>query len=154
MALRSGVVARLPQVLAPALRQYGFLKRALAIYRSLGEDDDIRAIGSMSLPIRPGAYSDQLPRLVRRLITLGDLRADVKVEDPQVGDYMRRMPPFKGGVSARYLAINRGKRSLALDPRQHRHTLALSARSPTRARLSDSMACSQCTRSAARPTSG
>ena len=86
MALRSGVVSRLPQVLAPALRQYGFLKRALAIYRSLGEDDDIRAIGSMSRPIRPGAYSDQLPRLVRRLITLGDLRADVRVEDPHVYD--------------------------------------------------------------------
>jgi len=49
-------------------------------------------------------------------MVLADLGADVvKVEDPKVGDYMRIFPPAKGGVSGRYLAINRGKRSLALD---------------------------------------
>lgn len=47
---------------------------------------------------------------------LADLGADVvKVEDPRMGDYMRQFPPHKAGVGARYLAINRNKRSLALD---------------------------------------
>ena len=49
-------------------------------------------------------------------MVLADLGADVvKVEDPRVGDYLRAFPPAKGGVSGRYLAINRGKRSLARD---------------------------------------
>src|SRR5690349_11356469 len=47
---------------------------------------------------------------------LADMGADVvKVEDPRVGDYLRAFPPAKGGVAGRYLAVNRGKRSLALD---------------------------------------
>ncbi len=49
-------------------------------------------------------------------MVLADMGADViKVEDPHVGDYLRPLPPTKGGMSARYLAINRGKRSLVLD---------------------------------------
>lgn len=49
-------------------------------------------------------------------MVLADLGADVvKVEDPRVGDYLRAFPPAKGGISGRYLAVNRGKRSLALD---------------------------------------
>lgn len=49
-------------------------------------------------------------------MVLADMGADVvKVEDPRVGDYMRAFPPAKGGISGRYLAVNRGKRSLALD---------------------------------------
>jgi alpha-methylacyl-CoA racemase len=47
---------------------------------------------------------------------LADMGADVvKIEDPKVGDYLRAFPPGKGGMSGRYLAVNRGKRSLALD---------------------------------------
>jgi len=47
---------------------------------------------------------------------LADLGADVvKIEDPHVGDYLRVIPPKKGDLSGRYLAINRGKRSLTLD---------------------------------------
>src|SRR5512138_3756375 len=47
---------------------------------------------------------------------LADMGADVvKVEDPRVGDYLRAFPPAKGGVAGRFLAVNRGKRSLALD---------------------------------------
>jgi crotonobetainyl-CoA:carnitine CoA-transferase CaiB-like acyl-CoA transferase len=47
---------------------------------------------------------------------LADLGADVvKVEDPRLGDYLRPMPPAKHGVSGRFLAVNRDKRSLALD---------------------------------------
>jgi alpha-methylacyl-CoA racemase len=47
---------------------------------------------------------------------LADMGADVvKVEDPRVGDYMRAFPPGKGGMSGRFLAVNRNKRSLALD---------------------------------------
>jgi alpha-methylacyl-CoA racemase len=49
-------------------------------------------------------------------MVLADLGADVvKIEDPQAGDYMRRAPPHKGGMSGRYLAVNRGKRSVVLD---------------------------------------
>src|SRR5262249_46378037 len=47
--------------------------------------------------------------------------------DPQAGDYMRQVPPDiggvamselvpgKGGISGRFLAVNRGKRSVVLD---------------------------------------
>lgn len=49
-------------------------------------------------------------------MVLADMGADVvKVEDPRVGDYMRAFPPAKGGIAGRFLAVNRGKRSLALD---------------------------------------
>lgn len=49
-------------------------------------------------------------------MVLADLGADVvKVEDPRVGDYLRAFPPAKGGIGGRFLAVNRGKRSLALD---------------------------------------
>lgn len=52
-------------------------------------------------------------------MVLADMGADVvKVEDPRVGDYLRAFPPAKGGVSGRYLAVNRGKRSIALDLKQ------------------------------------
>jgi alpha-methylacyl-CoA racemase len=47
---------------------------------------------------------------------LSDLGADIiKVEDPRMGDYMRAIPPARGGVGGRFLAVNRDKRSLALD---------------------------------------
>jgi crotonobetainyl-CoA:carnitine CoA-transferase CaiB-like acyl-CoA transferase len=47
---------------------------------------------------------------------LADLGADVvKIEDPRGGDYMRQVPPAKGGLSGRFLAVNRGKRSVVLD---------------------------------------
>src|SRR5215510_522521 len=47
---------------------------------------------------------------------LADLGADViKVEDPHAGDYLRQIPPSKAGVSGRFLAINRGKRSITID---------------------------------------
>ncbi len=49
-------------------------------------------------------------------MVLADMGADVvKIEDPKLGDYLRAFPPGKGGMSGRFLAINRGKRSLALD---------------------------------------
>lgn len=47
---------------------------------------------------------------------LGDLGADVlKIERPGVGDDARRMAPVAGESSAYFAAINRNKRSLALD---------------------------------------
>ena len=48
---------------------------------------------------------------------LGDLGADVvKVEHPEGGDETRAWgPPFSGGHSTYYLAVNRNKRSVALD---------------------------------------
>ncbi|MEK7863700.1 MAG: CaiB/BaiF CoA-transferase family protein [Chloroflexota bacterium] len=50
-------------------------------------------------------------------LMLGDHGADiVKVELPRTGDETREwMPPAIGGISAYYLAINRNKRSVALD---------------------------------------
>jgi len=49
-------------------------------------------------------------------MVLADLGADVvKIEDPRLGDYMRQIPPAKGGMSGRFLAVNRGKRSIVLD---------------------------------------
>ena len=50
-------------------------------------------------------------------MTLADLGADiVKIEHPAGGDETRTWgPPFAGGESAYFLAVNRGKRSVALD---------------------------------------
>jgi crotonobetainyl-CoA:carnitine CoA-transferase CaiB-like acyl-CoA transferase len=50
-------------------------------------------------------------------MVLADLGADViKVERPQGGDETRAWgPPFAGGEAAYYLAVNRGKRSCAID---------------------------------------
>src|SRR5690348_18450635 len=47
---------------------------------------------------------------------LADMGADVvKIEDPRVGDYLRAIPPAKHGMSGRFLAVNRGKRSATID---------------------------------------
>jgi alpha-methylacyl-CoA racemase len=47
---------------------------------------------------------------------LADMGADViKVEAPGVGDYLRAMHPARQGLSGRFLAVNRNKRSLVLD---------------------------------------
>jgi crotonobetainyl-CoA:carnitine CoA-transferase CaiB-like acyl-CoA transferase len=55
----------------------------------------------------PGPFCTQL---------LANLGADViKIEDPQVGDYMRSVPPLVKDVSYPFLMVNRGKRSLAVD---------------------------------------
>src|ERR1044071_3888996 len=65
--------------------------------------------------IRVLDLSRPLPGLFLTMV-LADMGADVvKIEDPRVGDYLRAIPPAKGGVAGRFLAINRGKRSCALD---------------------------------------
>ncbi len=52
-------------------------------------------------------------------LVLADLGADVvKVEDPEGGDYARWMPPLAGEQSGYFHALNRNKRSLALDLRR------------------------------------
>ena len=49
-------------------------------------------------------------------LVLADLGADVvKVEDPREGDYLRWIPPLVGRQSGAFHALNRNKRSLALD---------------------------------------
>src|SRR3954462_11390392 len=49
-------------------------------------------------------------------LILSDLGARVdKLEDPHVGDYLRIFPPTKAGLSGRFIALNRDKRSLCLD---------------------------------------
>ena len=56
----------------------------------------------------PGPYATMV---------LADLGADVvKVEDPDLGDYLRNLPPLtSGGGGGMFAALNRGKRSLSLD---------------------------------------
>ncbi|HEX2049385.1 MAG TPA: CaiB/BaiF CoA-transferase family protein [Actinomycetota bacterium] len=55
----------------------------------------------------PGGYAT---------LMLADLGADVvKVEEPGRGDYVRWTPPAAGEHSAAHVALNRNKRSLALD---------------------------------------
>jgi alpha-methylacyl-CoA racemase len=55
----------------------------------------------------PGGIASQM---------LGDLGADViKVEEPGLGDYGRFMPPLVKGMSLYFLAMNRNKRSIALN---------------------------------------
>src|SRR5258706_10417975 len=49
-------------------------------------------------------------------LILSDLGARIdKLEDPLVGDYLRVFPPTKNGLSGRFNALNRDKRSLCLD---------------------------------------
>lgn len=55
----------------------------------------------------PGGYATLL---------MADLGADVvKIEEPRQGDYIRWMPPMVGDVSAAHIALNRNKRSVALN---------------------------------------
>ena len=55
----------------------------------------------------PGGYTTQM---------LADLGADVlKIEEPGSGDYARTMPPFARTVGQAFLAVNRDKRSVALN---------------------------------------
>jgi crotonobetainyl-CoA:carnitine CoA-transferase CaiB-like acyl-CoA transferase len=50
---------------------------------------------------------------------LGDLGADIlKVESLPDGDLYRNSPPFHGGESVSFLAVNRNKRSIAIDFRK------------------------------------
>lgn len=59
-------------------------------------------------------------------LVLGDLGAQVdKVEDPEGGDYLRQMPPMRDGESALFYALNRNKRSIALDLRSPEGVAAL-----------------------------
>ena len=49
-------------------------------------------------------------------LVLADLGADVvKIEDPEGGDYLRALPPLVGDSSALFHALNRNKRSVAID---------------------------------------
>jgi alpha-methylacyl-CoA racemase len=49
-------------------------------------------------------------------LVLADLGAEVvKVEEPRGGDYLRWIPPLAGAQSGAFHALNRNKRSLALD---------------------------------------
>jgi len=85
----------------------------------------------------PGALSGLLVIDASRVLAgpyaamlLADLGASVvKVEQPGGGDDTRRWgPPFtEGGVSAYYLAVNRGKRGVAIDLRKDAGRSVLSA---------------------------
>jgi crotonobetainyl-CoA:carnitine CoA-transferase CaiB-like acyl-CoA transferase len=51
-------------------------------------------------------------------LVLADLGAQVdKIEDPELGDYAREMPPLVAGFGAAFHALNRGKRSAVVDLR-------------------------------------
>lgn len=68
----------------------------------------------------PGPYGTQL---------LADCGADVvKIEDTGAGDYARGMPPLAGsGYGEVFDAVNRGKRSVALDLKTEEGTAAFHA---------------------------
>ena len=74
---------------------------------------------------RPGPLAGLLVADFSRILAgpyatmlLGDLGADViKVESPEGDDTRRWVPPTRDGVATYYLAINRNKRSVALDLR-------------------------------------
>ncbi|MGQ4892106.1 MAG: CaiB/BaiF CoA transferase family protein [Candidatus Njordarchaeia archaeon] len=49
-------------------------------------------------------------------LILSDLGAEViKVEEPEIGDYVRYFPPFIDGESVYHIILNRGKKSVSLD---------------------------------------
>ncbi len=55
----------------------------------------------------PGGYATQM---------LADLGAEIiKIEEPGQGDYARTMPPLRGGVGQSFMAVNRNKRSVAIN---------------------------------------
>ena len=55
----------------------------------------------------PGPFATQL---------LSNLGADViKVEDPEVGDYLRLVPPALDDTSYAFAMVNRNKRSVAVN---------------------------------------
>ena len=61
---------------------------------------------------------------------LADLGADVVKVEPPSGDEWRRYDPFEDGESRYFYALNRGKRSVALDlktPEGREHSRALIA---------------------------
>lgn len=65
----------------------------------------------------PGAYCT---------LQLADMGAEViKVEEPGSGDYMRWTPPLVDGQSALFNALNRNKKSVALDLKTQAHRDAL-----------------------------
>src|ERR1700684_2935751 len=79
----------------------------------------------MSDPDRPGPLAGLLVADFSRVLAgpyctmlLADLGADViKVESPGGDDTRNWVPPVRDGVSTYFLAINRNKRSVALDLR-------------------------------------
>ena len=75
----------------------------------------------MTLPLE-GVRILDLTRLLPgpfATLVLADLGADVvKVEERGGGDWLRGMPPLAGGESGAFHALNRGKRSIAIDLRR------------------------------------
>ena len=67
--------------------------------------DSVRVVDLTRL--LPGPFCTQL---------LGNLGAEViKVEDPEVGDYMRFVPPALGDTSYAFAMVNRNKKSIAIN---------------------------------------
>ncbi|GHO44428.1 CaiB/BaiF CoA transferase family protein [Ktedonospora formicarum] len=77
-------------------------------------DLPLKAIRVLDLSrLLPGAYASQM---------LADFGADViRVEEPASGDYTRTVPPYgPDNISLYFLAINRNKRSIALNLKSER----------------------------------
>ncbi|MGQ0847912.1 MAG: CaiB/BaiF CoA transferase family protein [Actinomycetota bacterium] len=78
----------------------------------------------MTVPHRPGPLSGSHIVEFGNLVAapycgmlLSDLGAEVTKVEPTSGDLAREIGPYQNGESAFFMAINRGKRSVAVDPK-------------------------------------
>jgi len=116
----------------------------VTVSSSLGLADALQGVRVLDMSrLLPGPFLTMI---------LADMGADVvKIEDPHAGDYMREVPPpmgdipmhelvpGKGGISGRFLAVNRGKPrrcSTSRSPRATRRCCAWSPRPTSSSRAS------------------
>src|SRR5262249_45419170 len=122
----------MPPLAAGALRRLGrkSTRRTHGFRHSDGAVAQPRLIVPRSPVMTPRAYAGPLQGIrildLTRVLAgpystmlLGDLGAEIlKIEPPGIGDETRVIPPYRGGESHYFLAINRNKRSLVVDLKQ------------------------------------
>src|SRR5690606_3057767 len=100
---------------AKMFKKYDAQKQASAT--TLPESTDRKPQSGPLLGIKVIDFTRLLPGPVATRM-MADMGAEViKVEDPDAPDYIRDFAPFKGDTAAYYLAVNRSKKSLAINYR-------------------------------------